>query len=146
MTSGRLVFLAGAVIFGVSAPLRAQSVPRTIWDGVYTADQARRGEEIYFHECARCHGQFFDGGDEVPPLAGGQFMADWEGQSVADLVRRIRLTMPMENPGHLDLAATADVAAYLLQANQIPGGNVELPSDPLRQNQIRIKELRADTK
>ena len=41
------VFLAGGVL---SAGLRAQP-PRTIWDGVYTEAQAKRGEAVYSDTC-----------------------------------------------------------------------------------------------
>ena len=44
-----VVLLAGAAI------VAAQDA-RSVWDGVYTEDQAKRGEEMYFERCVRCHG------------------------------------------------------------------------------------------
>ncbi len=48
--------------------LTAQA-PRSLWDGVYTQDQAKRGEAVYVEKCARCHGAQLIGGDMNPPLA-----------------------------------------------------------------------------
>jgi hypothetical protein len=65
-------------------------------------------------------------------------MADWETQSVADLVQRIHNTMPMDNPGALSAASCTDVVAYLLSQNQIPAGTTELPNDASMLSQLRI--------
>ena len=37
------------------ATLGAQS-PRTVWDGVYSDAQAKRGRELYSSKCLSCHG------------------------------------------------------------------------------------------
>ena len=29
---------------------------RSVWDGVYSKEQARRGQAVYQQECAKCHG------------------------------------------------------------------------------------------
>ena len=39
----------------VAASALAQSGP-TVWDGVYDAEQAERGRELYATTCALCHG------------------------------------------------------------------------------------------
>jgi hypothetical protein len=57
---------------------------------------------------------------------------------VADLVGRIRSTMPMDNPGALSTSTVTDVVAYLLQQNQMPTGSSDLPVDQGIQGQIRI--------
>jgi len=54
----------------------AAQAGRTIWSGIYSEAQARRGEEAYKLECAYCHqpdlsGGFFDNGTgRAPALAG----------------------------------------------------------------------------
>ena len=128
----------GAAMFGAPALLQAQSAARSVWDGVYTAAQADRGKAQYLENCARCHGQSLDGSDEVPPLQGAHFTANWDGQTVSDLVHRIYTTMPMDNPGHLNIATATDLVAFLLASNQMPAGGAELPGDPPGQSQIRI--------
>jgi mono/diheme cytochrome c family protein len=128
-----------AATLGSSAILWAQQASmRSVWDGVYTTAQADRGKAAFEQNCAKCHGGQLQGMDEIPPLSGGHFMADWETQSVADLVQRIHNTMPMDNPGALSTASSTDVVAYLLSQNHIPAGNAEIPVDASMQSQIRI--------
>jgi quinoprotein glucose dehydrogenase len=126
-------------MLGAAGVLHAQGAPQaSVWDGIYTAAQADRGKAVYSDHCAKCHGDDLGGRDEVPPLTGAHFMADWESQSVADLVQRIRRTMPLDSPGTLGGVSVTDVVAYLLQQNSLPAGSVELPNDASMQSVIRI--------
>jgi cytochrome c len=128
-------------ILGACAVLHAQGAPqRSIWNGIYTAAQADRGKAVYANHCAKCHGDDLEGHDEVPELGGAHFMADWEDQSIADLVQRIRSTMPLDNPGTLSGASTTDVVTYLMQQNGAPAGSTELPNDSSMQSIIRINQ------
>ncbi len=138
--------LAGAAMLGMSGLLHAQSAGRSIWNGVYTDAQAARGKAAYTDNCARCHGSALQGSDEIPALQSAQFMVDFDGSTVADLANRIRTTMPMDNPGHLDTATTADIVAFLLQSNQVPAGNTELPSDPPVQSLIKFSAVNPGAK
>ena len=115
-----------------------QGAMKSVWSGVYTSAQAARGKELFGNNCAKCHGETLAGMDEIPPLQGPHFMADWETQSIADLVQRIHNTMPMDNPGALSAASSTDVVAYLMQQNGIPAGDADLPVDASMQSQIRI--------
>lgn len=133
-------------LFGVSTLLYAQNAERSIWDGVYTATQAERGKAAYDKSCAACHGDTLDGHDEAPPLRGPQFMTDWDGQAMADLVQRVHNTMPLDNPGSLDSPRATDVVAYLLQQNSIPAGAVELSTDPGAQAHIHFTAVREPKK
>jgi mono/diheme cytochrome c family protein len=126
-------------IFGwiLAATLTGQTT-RSVWDGVYTADQAKRGAEVYAVECASCHGSGLNGGESAPPLAGAEFLSNWTGQTVGDLFDRTQKSMPQNKPGKLTRAQNADVLAYMLSANRFPEGKTELEkqTEPLRQ--IRI--------
>ena len=106
----------------------AQST-RSVWDGVYTEDQSARGSELYRDGCAECHGEGLEGGEMEPALMGVQFMYNWNGLSVGDLFERLRISMPYGDPGSMSLAEKADVLAYMLAANGVPAGDVELASD-----------------
>src|SRR5262249_51856255 len=76
-------WLAGAialvVAWGTASSPRSALVaqaPRTIWSGIYSEAQARRGEEAYKGQCAYCHqqdlsGGFFDNGNGRAPALGG---------------------------------------------------------------------------
>lgn len=96
--------------------------------GVFSIDQALRGQATYVEKCAHCHGDGLEGIDVSPPLAGSRFMSNWLGQSAADLASRIRMTMPIEQPGSLSVAQSADVVAFILQENGFPAGMHELPA------------------
>ena len=117
-----------------SATLAAQTT-RTVWDGVYTEEQARRGEAAFDRECAGCHGAGGAGGSMAPALVDPAFAANYDGQTVADLFERNRTTMPVGKEGQLSGQTIADITAFVLQCNKFPPGSSELPSRamPLRQ-------------
>jgi len=100
--------------------------PRSVWDGVYTDEQAKRGEQLYHLRCASCHGDKLTGGESAPPLAGGQFLSNWSGLTLDVLFERIRLTMPSDNPAKVGRIPKADVLAYMLSMNRFPSGKTEL--------------------
>jgi S-disulfanyl-L-cysteine oxidoreductase SoxD len=103
----------------------------SVWDGIYTESQAARGESLYHHVCAECHGDKLAGREkqEAPSLAGKDFQDDWSGDTVADLFKRILRKMPDDDPGSLTPQQTADLVAFLLSFNKYPAGKTELPPD-----------------
>ena len=115
----------------------AAQTTRSVWDGVYTADQAKRGGDLYSDQCASCHGLALNGGEMAPPLTGGEFMSNWNGLTVGDLFDRIRTTMPADSPGKLSREKVADILAHILSVNQFPAGSMELP----RQSEV-LKEIK----
>ena len=131
----RAVVLSGAAWFGA-----AQDAPtRSVWDGVYTQEQAGRGQAIYSKECASCHGQSLAGGEEAPPLSGGAFTSNWNGLTVGDLFERIRVSMPEGRPGTLSRQQNADVLAYVLSGNRFPAGKQELVKETEVLKQIKFE-------
>jgi mono/diheme cytochrome c family protein len=129
--------LAGLALVGV---LSAQSSPeRSVWDGVYTAEQAKRGETLYANNCASCHGSALGGGESAPPLAGGEFSANWNGLTVGDLFDRIRVSMPADRPGRLSREQNAEILAFMLAVNQFPVGKTELEHQSEVLKQIRFE-------
>ena len=100
--------------------------PHSVWDGVYTDEQAKRGETLYLRKCASCHGDKLTGGESAPALAGGQFLSSWNGLTLDLLFERIRVTMPSDNPAQVGRPAKADILAYLLNMNKFPPGKTEL--------------------
>jgi cytochrome c len=121
------------------ALLSAQEATRSVWDGVYTKEQASRGSEIYARECAQCHGTSLTGGESAPPLAGGDFLSNWNGLTVGDLYERIRTTMPLDRPGKLGRESNTDVLAFILGSNQFPAGKRELDRQTEALKQIRLE-------
>jgi len=114
----------------------------TVWDGVYTTEQADRGAAVYRKECASCHGDGLNGIDESPALVGATFLSNWNAQTVGDLVDLTRKSMPKDNENTLPRQQYVDVTAYVLRANNLPAGATELPSSALRLGQIRIDAFR----
>ena len=140
----RLPLLLGSALVASSFfVLRAQepAESRSVWDGVYTEEQAKRGDEVYKKECAACHGAELTGGESAPPLTGGAFQANWNGLTLGDLFDRIRKTMPQAKPGSLTRQQDSDVLAFMLSMNKFPAGKTEL----YRQSEM-LKEIRFETK
>jgi quinoprotein glucose dehydrogenase len=118
----------------------------SVWDGVYTEAQAKRGEAAYLGPCGKCHGWKLDGAPDDPdmpstrPVAGAKFLRDWEGRSLAVLLEYTRATMPENNPGFLSDAEYADIVAYMLFASGLPPGSSELEAGPQRLSRVLISQ------
>ena len=131
-------YIAVAVV-GATAYLTTLSAD-SVRDGVFTLDQARRGEALYPRTCPRCHGANLAGdGFETPPLAGSDFVRKWSGQTVADLFQFVSENMPGDQPGALEPQVYIDLIAYILGYNGYPTGNAELFPDPEKLAGIRIE-------
>jgi mono/diheme cytochrome c family protein len=122
----------------VAIALLAAVAGADIWSGVYTAPQAKRGEAIYADRCASCHAPDLSGIDQAPALTGGDFTAQWNDQPVNDLFERVRISMPADKPGSLERQQVADVLAFLLQKNDLPAGQTELPTTAEALKDIRF--------
>ena len=59
--------------------------------------------------------------------------------SVGDLFDRIRVTMPADRPGSVPRQEIVDILAYVLNANQFPAGETELPREVPALKQILFK-------
>jgi mono/diheme cytochrome c family protein len=99
--------------------------PKTVLDGVYTSQQALRGQAGYAAQCASCHRGDLSG-FSGPPLKGDLFMDRWREFNLSVLFGLIKNTMPATNPGGLSDAGYLDILAYMLQVNEIPAGATEL--------------------
>jgi mono/diheme cytochrome c family protein len=130
--------------------LRAQepaaTETRSVWDGAYTEEQAKRGEALYQKECKGCHGVALAGGESSPPLTGGAFLSNWNGLTLGDLFERIRKTMPQNAAGKLNRQQNADILAFVLSANKFPAGKTELSRQTEFLKEIRFEAVRPDQK
>jgi quinoprotein glucose dehydrogenase len=134
-----LIILLLTIAGPASVVKGAQDPQRTVWDGVYNDEQAKRGEAAFVQACSNCHGRTLEGADVTPALTGGGFMANWDGLTLGDLFDRIRTSMPADRPGSLSRQDNVDVIAYILKFNQFPSGKEELPRDALVLKQIMFK-------
>ena len=118
-----------SVLLSVWAVATAQS-EQSVWDGVYTENQAARGQNTFSVSCARCH--------DVADFTGPTFLKGWEASTVLDLFQLVQKTMPMDNPGSLRPEDYADVIAYFFKQNAMPAGKNELDTDEAHLKLIRI--------
>jgi ubiquinol-cytochrome c reductase cytochrome c subunit len=122
-----------------SAPLSAQDAGGSVLAGVYTEDQAKRGEAVAGKLCVSCHGPDLTGGEAGPSLVGLEFLGNWTNLTVADFFDRINSTMPADAPGTMTPQQTSDAASYVLKLNKFPAGKTELPSDLAALKGIKIE-------
>jgi mono/diheme cytochrome c family protein len=134
MAKNVLLFL-GLLIAGLSCGiLRVQAAS----DGLYTADQAKRGGAIYAEQCASCHGNSLEGMGQAPPLTGHEFLNNYNGIPIAVLFDKINKSMPATNPGSLTRPQTADIVAFILSSNKYPTGATELTNDAEALKKIQL--------
>jgi mono/diheme cytochrome c family protein len=132
---------AASVAVILAAPLvRGQeaATPSTVWDKVYTAEQAARGKEAYMADCSACHSEDLGGSGYAPALKGDEFAFTWNDKTVGDFFDRIRKLMPPDNPGSLPAERYRDVIAFVLQENKYPSGDRDLGVDAAALRLIKI--------
>lgn len=138
------VVLASAPL-GLGRPALAEEI--AAWDGDISPDgtglpvgsgNAYDGEEIFADQCAACHGDFAEGIDNWPKLAGGADTLDhedplktvgsyWPYLSTAfDYIQR---SMPYGNAGTLSADDTYAIVAYILYSNDLVDDDFELSNE-----------------
>jgi S-disulfanyl-L-cysteine oxidoreductase SoxD len=123
----RLWILTSALLTAVV--LRQE--PSSTMAGVYTAEQALRGEQTYMAVCVSCH----PAGTYKTEL----FKTNWKGRALAELFDQVREKMPKNDPASLTPGEYAQVVAYLLKINGVPPGDVELAPESEALKKIRIE-------
>ena len=133
------VFVALLCAGLAGAAVGAQAT-RTVWDGVYTEEQAKRGAALYFERCVHCHGATLGGAvDGAASLTGATFSGNWNGVTLDLMLDRVRTTMPVDKPSSLSRQQTADLLAFLFSANKFPTGKTELPRQAEMLSLIQFK-------
>jgi mono/diheme cytochrome c family protein len=137
-----LTVAAAVVAVLLAEPAAAQT---SIWSGVYTQAQNKRGEELYSGACAQCHGLQLNGAGQPdqppsPAIARAGFLRKWNGKPVAELFAYVRKMMPTDNPGTLTDQQAIDSIAHMFAVSNIPAGGKELPPDAKALEGIVIEE------
>jgi len=120
------VIIVGAFVAAVTYSTVLAQATKSVNDGVYTAEQAKRGETLYKEQCAACHGDNLEGAGPMPPLAGKDFLTNWQGKTLGDVYEKTQTSMPATAPGSLTPEQTADVVAHMLAVSQYPAGTTAL--------------------
>ena len=138
----RLFIVIACLLFASRLPVAqvAQGAASggTVWDGVFTEEQASRGEAAYGRSCAACHKEDLLGSGSAPALAGEAFFMRWNESTVDDVVQTMRGSMPQEAPSSLDAKVYVDIVTYLLKASGSPTGSSELTADRDRLKLLRV--------
>jgi hypothetical protein len=111
----------------LSFSVAAQDRPK-IWEGVFTAEQSKRGHEVYELRCAPCHGTDLTGG-AGPSLVGSSFGRSWGSRYLERLFKKLQTSMPAGDVTAIGDKEKVDILAYILDMNGFPAGRTELPPD-----------------
>src|SRR5687768_17399391 len=111
---------AGAVlsmlVLGALVAVAQNTSGPSIWSGVFTAAQAKRGDDAYQASCSGCHGSNLRATDaEAVDLTGPAFRAKWNGKTLGEHFETIRDTMPVGNANSLGDKTYMDILAFILQ-------------------------------
>ena len=138
----RAVFRLRSTVYGLAFVLAYASSAigqqRTVWDGIYSAQQAERGRTGYMQSCAACHAQDLRGQGTAPSLAEESFAFLYNDVSVGELLDKIQKLMPSDRPGSLPAETYRDIVAFLLQANKFPAGEKEMDADAAALRKVLI--------
>ena len=131
----RAMIVAASLVAAVGATANAQrsdtTSPLTTTAGVYTAEQATRGETVFKAKCLECH---------VPTeYTGDAFNSKFVGGTTFDMFELIRSSMPQNDPGSLSKEQYTDLVAYVFSLNALPVGKSELSIDKDAQKAIKIE-------
>lgn len=113
-----LAFFFTSAVVSISAIVATHAQSKSVNDGVYTSDQAARGEQVFQAKCASCH--------YTARFVGEDLLKAWANKPLADLFSVMRESMPEDNPGTLPIQDYTDALAYFLQLNKYPTGTQEL--------------------
>jgi mono/diheme cytochrome c family protein len=107
-----------AMAVGTGAAARTQGTSTA--DGVYSAEQAVKGKDLYGQACESCHQPAKFSGAEFTRAFGGKPLSEIDG-AMAE--------MPMDNPGSLSRDDVAALIAYFLSMNKYPTGQTPLSGE-----------------
>jgi mono/diheme cytochrome c family protein len=123
---------AVSAAFLVTVALQAQAPQKTTNSGVYTAEQAGRGQKIFEAKCTACH--------DTARFTGEGFIDPWAGKPLKDVWDIASGTMPEDNPGSLKPQEYGDVIAFFLSLNDFPTGDADLQGNAAAMANITIEK------
>jgi quinoprotein glucose dehydrogenase len=131
--------VAGGFMLLCAAGIAQGQEAKSTAAGVFSNEQAKRGEAAYSANCVTCHGEELRSADrEVPHLSDKGFKFSWIGKTVAEKYELIRNTMPPKAEHSLSDQVYLDIVTYVLKFNNVPSGNQELKPNLETLKQITI--------
>jgi len=129
------LILQTAVSSGVHAQAPAR---RTVWDGVYTEEQAARATPLFNQSCSTCHSLSPQGNR---PLVGDTFWERNTQKTVGMLLAFVKTNMPNgAAAGSLPASTYNDLVALILKSNGFPAGTTDLAPETIADVQIVPKD------
>ena len=107
------------------------SAAKSTLGAIYTAAQAKAGENTYYSQCISCHPK--------GTYAGPGFKKNWDGRPLWDLYDWVLNKMPKNDPGSLTPGESVEIVAYILKENKMPVGKVALPANDRTLYGIKIQ-------
>lgn len=132
----------GALALALALPAATRTVRaqgKTLLEGIYSEAQSTRGATAATASCTVCHGDQLKGSDMGPGMGTAEWKKAWAGRSLGELFDKIKTTMPANDPGSLNAAATADLVAYILKLGGYPAGSSDLPADQAALGAVKIQ-------
>jgi mono/diheme cytochrome c family protein len=125
--------LVASPVQNTSQDQKPDASSASVLDGVYTVEQATRGEDLFKKVCESCH--------SVAEHTGKNFAANWGQSTIGDFFDLISATMPDGDPGSLRPEDYASVIAFFLKQSGYPEGKQEMPATSAALAKIRIQPL-----
>lgn len=117
---GKTILAGALAILCVAMAVSVQGqTTSTVWNSVYTAEQAKRGATIFKDNCSVCHAEDLTGADG-PALKGELFTLLWEGRSLCKLFQRLRRMPPRK--AALPLEESRDALAFITSGERVSRG------------------------
>jgi S-disulfanyl-L-cysteine oxidoreductase SoxD len=124
------IVLAGALaVASVSGVVAARTQGASANDGVYTAEQAVKGKELYGQVCESCH--------QPSKFSGAEFSRAFGDKPLSEIDAAMA-EMPMDNPGSLKREEIASLIAFFLEMNKYPAGQKPLDGEADALKQIMV--------
>ena len=111
---------------------------KTQWDGVYTEEQAKRGETLYAEKCSQLPRARHERRRNGARLDGRRVHVELERPVAGRPLRAHAHLDAAERPGSLSRQENADILAFMLNKGNYPPGQTELPTQTEVLNRIKF--------
>jgi len=126
-------FVTFLVLFIPAAQAQSPAPGRTVLDGVFSEEQAKRGQTAYTTHCSGCHGDALEG-VSAPQLTGNHFLERWREDMLDTIYNFIRENMPFGRPPDAKRIPDGDyldILTHILNVNGYRAGANDLTPDVL---------------